>query len=53
MKIQKQPYAEGIGLFYSRVILVILLCIKKHNYQNNLVQFSKDIDVMVKIPSYP
>jgi hypothetical protein len=42
MKIRKQPCAENIGLFYSMVTLIILLCITKHNHQNNPTQFSKD-----------
>jgi len=43
MKIQKYPCTESIELFYSRVALVIFLWIKKCNYQNNHVQFLKDI----------
>jgi len=50
MKIQKRPCAKIIELFYSRVILVILLCIKKHNYQNNSTQSLENIYVTVKRP---
>ena len=38
MKIQKHLYAKDIELFYSWVMLVNLLCITKHNYQNNSTQ---------------
>jgi hypothetical protein len=53
MKIQKQPCAENIGLFYLMVTLIILLCITKHNNQNNPTQFSKDFYVTVKRSPYP
>ena len=52
MKIQKYPCTNDIRLFYSKVTLVILVCILKHNYQNNTTQFSKEIDVMEKRPLY-
>jgi predicted nucleotide-binding protein (sugar kinase/HSP70/actin superfamily) len=41
MKIQNHSCVESIELFYSRVKFFILLCIYKHNYQNNPTQFSK------------
>ena len=46
------PWVADIGLFYLRVKWVILLCIKKYNYQNNPTQSSKEIYVMVKKPTY-
>jgi hypothetical protein len=41
MKIQKCSCAEGIELLYSRITLVILLCILKYNYQNTLLNSQK------------
>jgi hypothetical protein len=41
---------KNIELFYSRVILVILPCIKKQNYQNNPIQSLENIYVTVKKP---
>jgi hypothetical protein len=46
-------HVKCVVLFYLRVTLVILLCINKYNYQNNLVWSLKDIYIMVKKSSYP
>jgi hypothetical protein len=43
MKIQKCSCAEGIELLYSRITLVILLCILKNNYQNTLLNSQKTL----------
>lgn len=53
MKNTKTSLYKGIDLFYLTVTLVILLCITKYIYQNNLVRSSKDIYIMVKRPPYP
>jgi len=42
-QIWKHPCAKGIKLFYLKVTLIILLCLKKHNYQNNLTPSSKGL----------
>jgi len=38
MRIQKHSGKESNELFYSNSILVILLCILKYNYQNNIIK---------------
>jgi hypothetical protein len=53
VKWHKSPWIVDIGLFYSMVKWVILLCIKNYNYQNNYTQSSKKIYVIVNRPTYP